>query len=90
MEYKNSPKDATQTAAGASRLPVVDRNRIESDFTPSADEVARRAYFSYVNQGSRQGQDVQHWLAAEAELIEERNLTRAHGFHIHTSHKVQM
>jgi len=24
---------------------------------------------------------VQHWLAAEAELTAERNLTRVHGFH---------
>ena len=51
------------------------------DFAPSADEVARRAYFSYVNEGSPHGRDVQHWLAAEAELLAERNLTRVHGFH---------
>jgi hypothetical protein len=55
----------------------------ESDFTPSPDEVARKAYFTYVNQGSRDGHEVQHWLAAEAELIAERKLTRVHGFHHH-------
>jgi hypothetical protein len=55
----------------------------EIDFTPSPDEVARRAYFTYENQGSRQGHEVQHWLAAEAELIAERKLTRTHGFHNH-------
>ena len=48
-------------------------------FVPSPDEVARRAYFAYVNQGSLQGHEVQHWLAAEADLIAERNLTRVHG-----------
>jgi hypothetical protein len=53
----------------------------EIDFAPSPDEVARKAYFSYVNQGSRDGHEVQHWLAAEAELIAERNRTRTHGFH---------
>jgi hypothetical protein len=53
----------------------------ENNFTPSPDEVARRAYFSYENQGSLPGHEVQHWLAAEAELIAERNLTRVHGFH---------
>ncbi|NOS72602.1 MAG: DUF2934 domain-containing protein [Verrucomicrobia bacterium] len=47
---------------------------------PAPDEVARRAYFSYENQGSVPGNHVQHWLAAEAELIAERNLTRTHGF----------
>jgi hypothetical protein len=50
-------------------------------FIPSPDEVARRAYFAYVNQGSRSGHEVQHWLKAEADLIAERNLTRVHGFH---------
>ena len=53
----------------------------EIDFVPSPDEVARKAYFSYVNQGSLPGHDVQHWLEAEAHLLAERNLTRVHGFH---------
>jgi hypothetical protein len=56
-------------------------NQGAADFTPSPDEVARRAYFAYVNQGSLSGHEVQHWLAAEAELIAERNRTRIHGFH---------
>ena len=56
----------------------------EVDFTPSADEVARRAYFTYVNEGSQPGRDVQHWLTAEAQLIEERNKTRSHQFHNRT------
>jgi hypothetical protein len=50
-------------------------------FVPPADEVARRAYFSYLNQGSLPGHDVRHWLEAEAHLLAERNVTRAHGFH---------
>ena len=62
-------------------MEAADLNENEMDFAPSADEVARRAYFSYVNQGAPQGQDVQHWLAAEAELLAERNLTRVHGAH---------
>ncbi len=61
--------------------PVVDLNQAGIDFAPSQDEVGRRAYFSFVNQGSQQGHEVQHWLATEAELIAERNLTRIHGFH---------
>jgi hypothetical protein len=50
-------------------------------FVPSPDEVARRAYFTYVNQGSLQGHEVQHWLVAEAELTAERNRPQVHGFH---------
>ncbi len=34
----------------------------------SRDEVARRAYFIYLNQGSRDGDDVEHWFEAESEL----------------------
>jgi hypothetical protein len=56
----------------------------EMNWTPSPDEVARKAYFSYVNQGSQPGREVQHWLEAEAELIAERNRTRAHEFHNRT------
>ena len=55
-----------------------------ADFIPSADEVARRAYFAYVNQGSLSGHEVQHWLVAEAELNAERDRTRIHGFHNRT------
>jgi hypothetical protein len=53
----------------------------DPDFAPTADEVARKAYFSYQNEGSLPGRDVQHWLKAEADLLAERNLTRVHGFH---------
>ena len=53
----------------------------EKEFAPSADEVARRAYFTYVNEGSSPGRDVQHWLAAEADVLKERELTRTHKFH---------
>ena len=63
---------------------VADLNRNEIDFAPSPDEVSRRAYFSYENEGSLPGHDVQHWLKAEADLIAERNLTRVHGFHNRT------
>jgi hypothetical protein len=61
---------------------VVGQN--ETDFAPSPDEVARRAYFTYENERSQPGHDVQHWLKAEADLIAERNLTRVHGFHNQT------
>ena len=60
----------------------IDQNEIS--FSPSPDEVARKAYFAYENQGSQPGHEVQHWLAAEAEFIAERNLTRVHGFHNRT------
>ena len=68
-------------AAGSRLTAATELSQNEIDFVPAPDEVARRAYFSYVNQGSPQGHEVQHWLAAEAQLLAERKLTRAHGFH---------
>jgi Protein of unknown function (DUF2934) len=77
MKHNKYPQN--QKPADASSTAVAELN--QNNFAPSSDEVARKAYFSYVNQGSRPGHEVQHWLAAEAELIAERNLTRVHGFH---------
>ena len=85
MKHPNFFQDQNQKPASASRpTAVVNLNQNEIDFAPSPDEVARKAYFSYVNQGSLPGHDVQHWLEAEAELLAERKLTRVHGFHNRT------
>jgi hypothetical protein len=75
-------QDRNYQAANAARLPAAEESKEkEIALAASQDEIARRAYFAYVNQGSQQGHDVHHWLQAEAQLIEERNLTRIHGFH---------
>jgi hypothetical protein len=85
MRHKSFSQDQNQKPAGASRpTAAADLNQNEIDFAPSPDEVARKAYFSYVNEGSLPGHAVQHWLEAEAELIAERKLTRVHGFHNRT------
>ena len=80
MKNNKFSEDQKQRLAGGLR-PTANLNQNEIDFVPSPDEVARRAYFSYVNQGSRQGHEVQHWLEAEKQLVIERKLTRVHGFH---------
>jgi hypothetical protein len=81
MRHKKFSQDQNQRPVSASRpIAVADLNQNEIDFAPSPDEVARRAYFSYVNEGSLPGQEVQHWLEAEAQLLAERKLTRVHGF----------
>jgi len=82
MKNNNFIQNQNQKPANLpQRTPAI---QAETAFAPSADEVARKAYFCYVNQGAPQGHDVQHWLAAEAELIAERNRTRTHGFHNHS------
>jgi len=57
QDQKQNPARASEMIAAADDL-----NQSGIDFAPSADEVARRAYFSYVNQGSLPGHEVQHWL----------------------------
>jgi hypothetical protein len=47
--------------------PLASSSQDEADPRPSHDEVARRAYFIYLNQRCPQGQDVEHWLEAEAQ-----------------------
>ncbi len=82
MKHNKYPQDQNQKAPGTSGPgQAANSKQNEADFTPSPDEVARKAYFTYVNQGSQPGHEVQHWLEAEAELIAERNRTRVHGFH---------
>jgi hypothetical protein len=86
MKHAKHPLDQSQNPLSAPR-PTSAAASISSEmaFIPAPAEVARRAYFTYENQGSVSGHEVQHWLDAEAELIAERNLTRTHEFHRHHS-----
>jgi hypothetical protein len=85
MKQNKHPREQHQNQASASRPSgSADSNRKEVNVVPSPEAVARKAYFSYVNQGSQPGQNVQDWSAAEAELIAERDRTRTHGFHNQT------
>lgn len=74
-DHNTLPEKQTQPAV---EVPITPE---EVSFTPTTDEVARKAYFAYVNEGSRPGRDVQHWLEAESQLLAERKLTRSHGYH---------
>ena len=53
-----------QRPASASRPTAASAlNQNEVKFTPSPDAVARKACFTYVNQGSLHGHELQHGLA---------------------------
>ena len=54
-------------------------NHIKIDFAPTADEVARKVYINYGSQSSLPGDELQHWLEAEAQLLAERNVARVYG-----------
>ena len=81
MRHKRISQDQNHKPDGVGLSAAANLSQDEINFVPSPDEVARRAYFSYVNEGSPQGRDVQHWLDAEAQSIAERNRTRVHGYH---------
>lgn len=70
---KHSQRQNSKPASAAAAAADLNQNGI--DFTPTPDEVARRAYFRYENQGSVPGNQEQHWLAAESELIAERKIS---------------
>jgi hypothetical protein len=78
MKDKHFPQDQKPAATPLPKA-ATNFNQNEMVFSPPPDEVARKACFSYVNQGSRPGHEVRNWLAAEAELIAERNRTGPHG-----------
>jgi hypothetical protein len=85
MKHSQYTKSQPSTTSRASQPTTADALVTdETKFVPAPEEVARKAYFTYVNQGSADGNDVQHWLAAEQEVIAERALTRTHGFHNRT------
>ncbi len=85
MKQKNILQNQNAKSNDAPRLIVgAELNGAPNEFIPSPEEVARKAYFAYVNEGSPEGRAVQHWLDVEAALTEERNLTRVHAFHNHT------
>ena len=81
MKHNHSSQHQNQNAVSTPRPVAAALSLNEINFAPAPDEVARRAYFAYENQGSLPGHEVQHWLMAEAELIAERNRTRTHSFY---------
>ena len=73
MAHHKFPQVQPQKIAGVRRPTAaaeLNQNAIEP--APSPGEVASRAYFSYLNQGSQHGHDVRHWLEAETQLLADR------------------
>jgi hypothetical protein len=77
MKHKNfSPHQNHRPAGASGSTATAGLNQSGIDFAPSADEVAERAYFNYMNQGSLPGYELKHWLEAEEQLLAERKLTQ--------------
>ena len=70
MKRQNISQDQKQNTADTQQSAAVAAlNQTKTDFKPSPDAVAQKAYFSYLNGGSQPGQEVKHWLEAEAQLL---------------------
>ena len=70
MKRQNISPDQKQKTADTQQFAAVAAlNQTKTDFKPSPDAVAQKAYFSYLNGGSQPGQEVKHWLEAEAQLL---------------------
>jgi Protein of unknown function (DUF2934) len=79
MKHNKHSQNQNPKLTCASRpAAVADLASNKTNIAPSPDEVAKKAYLNYVNQGSQPGHEVQHWLAAEADLIAERKSARIH------------
>ena len=46
---------------------------MDRSYVPPKDEVAKRAYFIFLNRGGYNGADLDHWLEAELQLFAEHN-----------------
>lgn len=62
---ETSATDGTATSGN-----LYDRTKPDSALRP--DTRPRKTYFSYVNRGASQGNEVRHWLTAEAQLAADR------------------
>jgi len=70
MKRQNISQDQKQKTPNDLQSTAVARvNHAKTDFKPSPEAVAKKAYFSYLNGGSQPGQEMKHWLEAEVQLF---------------------
>jgi Protein of unknown function (DUF2934) len=74
MNDKNLSHNAQ--SAGSRPPPIAPSKQTATAASPSREEIARRAYSIYLDQGSPPGRDVQHWLEAEVQVIKARKADR--------------
>jgi len=72
MNMKRKNQSPLKKSAGTRHpnTPTASTKETKNAVSASRDEVAESAYFIYLNQGSTPGNEVHHWLQAEAEVME--------------------
>jgi hypothetical protein len=70
MQRNDDSQTQHQKPVGVTRpATVADIIQTRSAFRPPPAEVAKKAYFSYLNEGSIHGRDEKHWLETQAQLF---------------------
>ena len=76
MKLKNSSRKQSKAAVTLLQATVLaEVNPSAIDSSPSADDVAERAYYNFISKGSQPGHDMQYWLEAETQLLAERSFS---------------
>lgn len=65
---ENIPLENSARQLGATGFTAADEFPI---YQPAPEEIADRAYAHFEADGSQHGNDIEHWLAAEADVLEE-------------------
>ncbi|MDB6056780.1 MAG: hypothetical protein JWO95_624 [Verrucomicrobiales bacterium] len=69
MKHRKNQDQFQKPVSTARSAAIADPTTSASPHVTTVEEVSRKAYFIYLNQGSPQGREMDHWLSAEAELI---------------------
>jgi hypothetical protein len=80
MSHHKHLPDNSAHRHSSTPAPESDQHPSYEDPAVTPDQVARRAYFTYLNSWELPGHDVQHWLKAESDLLEEHALKRSHAY----------
>lgn len=69
MKHDQPGLNQSPKLSGAVRSAAVEEEKSgHINSAPTQVEVARRACFAYVNEGSQPGRELKHWLEAEVQL----------------------
>jgi hypothetical protein len=73
---QSAPDDPAQPRVGAEEIDDLPETGREEE-PPSTDEIRLRAYYRYMERQGGDDDEIADWLAAESELRQERDASRA-------------
>jgi hypothetical protein len=74
---KSAPEDRDQPRVDSEEIDDLPETEREEDEPASKDEIRLRAYYRYMERQGGDDDEIADWLAAEAELRQERDTGRA-------------